>query len=92
MTTDNLGTLICRGIGLLLLILGFLAVLRPLLIGLTATTGWSSYAPRTPSQSFGLFVQYHLTDIIEFLLGVVLLVFSGPLGRLLAWRLSTHAA
>ena len=92
MTPDILGALFCRGIGLLLFVRGLLGTLRPLLIGLTSTTGWSSYAPRTRYQSFHLFVRYHIFDTVELLLGVVMLVFSSPLGRLLAWGLPTHAA
>ena len=76
---------------MLLLILGFSAILSALLFGVRS--GWTSYAPIGREQldwslSLLLFVRTSLPAIVQIVAGILLLVFSRPFGRLLASGLS----
>ena len=108
MNPDNLGALVCRGVGLLLLLLGLSVVFSAFFFGSSALTrwtayvgahspGWTSYAPPPrpePSLAMTLrfFVAYNLPYLLQVVAGVVLLLFSRPIGRLLARGLFDHAA
>ncbi len=96
MNPDNLGALLCRGVGLLLLLLGASYLLPVLLFG--PRSGWTSYAPMGRVEQpdfwslFLLGVRWNLPAVAQLVGGVLLLIFGRFFGRLLASGLFDHAA
>ena len=95
MNPQQLGTVVCRGVGLLLLVTGWCALLPAMLALLFGPTSelltmgvhvsWTRYAP--PQFTFGqlclITLRANIAHVAQVVLGAALLVFSRYVGSLL---------